>query len=114
VGPGFFGEQEAECFFKQVADSCRGYTKGVGFIAVPDVVRIAAEVMKAIIQMNDLPLIAENIGYEDLLHILCRFLNERPSIHQTIIGKANIQLIGYFDFFWVKEVKSNNRRNIIL
>ncbi len=84
LGPGFW-EQGSGMLFKRVASGLSFYTKGVtGFIAVPDVVRIATELMKSEYSNERFTLIAENIGYEDLLYSIADSLNvKRPSIHAS-------------------------------
>ena len=82
LGPGF-GEQGSGMLFKRVATGLSFYTKGVtGFIAVPDVVRIAAELMKSNYSNERFTLIAENMIYEDLLFSIADSLNvKRPFIY---------------------------------
>jgi nucleoside-diphosphate-sugar epimerase len=84
LGPGFW-EQGSGILFKRVSSGLSFYTKGVtGFIAVPDVVRIAAELMKSNYSNERFTLIAKNIDYEDLLYSIADSLNvKRPSIHAS-------------------------------
>jgi len=84
LGPGFW-EQGSGLLFKRVASGLSFYTKGVtGFIAVPDVVRIAAELMNSNYSNERFTLIAENIDYEDLLYSIADSLSvKRPSIHAS-------------------------------
>lgn len=84
LGPGF-SEQGSGRLFKRVANGLSFYTKGVtGFIAVPDVVRIAAKLMKGNYANERFTLIAANIGYQDLLFSIADSLNvKRPSIHAS-------------------------------
>lgn len=82
LGPGF-SEQGSGMLFKRVATGLSFYSKGVtGFIAVTDVVRIAAALMKSDYSNERFTLIAENIVYEDLLNSIADSLNvKRPNIH---------------------------------
>lgn len=84
LGPGF-SDQGSGQLFKRVAGGLSFYTKGVsGFIAVPDVVRIAVELMKGNYSNERFTLIAENISYKDLLFSIADSLKvKRPSIHAS-------------------------------
>lgn len=84
LGPGF-SEQGIGMLFKRVVSGLSFYTKGVtGFIAVPDVVRIAAELMKSNSSKERFTLIAENISYADLLFSIADSLNvKRPTIYAS-------------------------------
>ena len=84
LGPGFW-EQGSGMLFKRVASGLSFYTKGVtGFIAVSDVVRIAAELMKSKNSNERYTLIAENMAFKDLLYSIADSLNvKRPSIHAS-------------------------------
>jgi dihydroflavonol-4-reductase len=84
LGPGFW-EQGSGTLFKRVANGLSFYTKGVtGFVAVPDVVRIAVEMMKSNNSNERFTLIAENITFKDLLDSIADSLNvKRPSIHAS-------------------------------
>ena len=82
IGPGFL-EQGSGLLFKRVSNGLSFYTKGVtGFIAVPDVVRIAIQLMKNEHSNERFTLIAENIVFQDLLNTIADSLNvKRPYIH---------------------------------
>lgn len=84
LGPGFW-EQGSGLLFKKVANGLSFYTKGVtGFIAVPDVVRIAVKLMKSEHSNERFTLIAENIAFKDLLNYIADSLNvKRPSMHAS-------------------------------
>jgi len=84
LGPGFW-EQGSGILFKRVANGLTFYTKGVtGFVAVPDVVRIAVELMKSENSNERFTLIAENMGFKDLLDSIADSLNvKRPSFHAS-------------------------------
>lgn len=82
ISPGFL-EQGSGMLFKKVANGLSFYTKGVtGFIAVPDVVQIAIQLMKNKHSNERFTLIAENIVFQDLLNSIADSLNvKRPYIH---------------------------------
>lgn len=84
LGPGF-SDQGSGKLFKSLAGGLSFYTEGVnGFIAVPDVVRIAVELMKGNYSNERFTLIAENISYKDLLFSIADSLKvKRPSIHAS-------------------------------
>jgi nucleoside-diphosphate-sugar epimerase len=107
LGPGFW-EQGSGMLFKRVANGLSFYTKGVtGFIAVPDVVRIAIELMKSEHSNERFTLIAENIGYEDLLYSIADSLNvKRPSIH----GSPLLVEIGYRIDWFISTVFGQKRK----
>jgi hypothetical protein len=74
------------------------YTKGVtGFIAVPDVVRIAAELMKSEHSNERFTLVAENMAFKDLLFSIADSLNvKRPSMHASPLLVNIIYRIDWF------------------
>ena len=84
IGPGFL-EQGSGKLFKRVANGLSFYTKGVtGFIAVPDVVRIAIQLMKNEYSNERFTLIAENLIFRDLINYIADSLNvKRPYIHAS-------------------------------
>lgn len=84
IGPGFW-EQGSGLLFKKVANGLSFYTNGItGFIAVPDVVKIAVKLMKNGHLNDRFTLIAENIDFRDLLNSIADSLNaKRPSIHAS-------------------------------
>ena len=84
IGPGFWN-QGSGLLFKKVANGLSFYTKGVtGFIAVPDVVKIAVKLMKNDYSNNRFTLIAENLDFKDLLNSIADSLNvKRPSLHAS-------------------------------
>lgn len=81
IGPRFW-EQGSGVLFKKVANGLSFYTKGVtGFIAAPDVVRIAIKLMENEFSNERYILIAENIVFQDLLNSISEALNvKKPSI----------------------------------
>lgn len=84
LGPGFW-DQGSGKLFKRVANGLSFYTTGVtGFVAVPDVVRIAVELMKSENSNERFTLIAENMAFKDLLDSIADSLNvKRPTIHAS-------------------------------
>jgi nucleoside-diphosphate-sugar epimerase len=97
LGPGFW-EQGSGMLFKRVANGMTFYTKGVtGFIAVPDVVRIAAELMKSEHSNERFTLIAENMAFKDLLFSIADSLNvKRPSMHASPLLVNIVYRIDWF------------------
>jgi nucleoside-diphosphate-sugar epimerase len=97
LGPGFC-EQGSGMLFKRVANGMTFYTKGVtGFIAVPDVVRIAAELMKSEHSNERFTLIAENMAFKDLLFSIADSLNvKRPSMHASPLLVNIVYRIDWF------------------
>lgn len=97
LGPGF-SDQGSGKLFKSVAGGLSFYTKGVtGFIAVPDVVRIATELMKGNYSNERFTLIAENISYKDLIFSIADSLNvKRPSIYA---GPLLLEITHRIDWF---------------
>jgi len=84
LGPGFW-EQGSGMLFKKVASGLSFYTKGVtGYIAVPDVVQIAAKLIKNGHSNERFTLIAENIAFQDLFNSIADALNvKRPSFYAS-------------------------------
>lgn len=84
IGPGFW-KRGSGLLFKKVANGLSFYTNGItGFIAVPDVVKIAVKLMKNGHSNDRFTLIAENIDFRDLLNSIADSLNaKRPSIHAS-------------------------------
>ena len=84
IGPGFW-DQGSGLLFKKVAKGLLFYTKGVtGFIAVPDVVEIAIQLMKNEYSNDRFTLVAENLDFSDLLNSIADSLNvKRPSLHAS-------------------------------
>lgn len=80
LGPGFW-EQGSGLLFKKVASGLSFYTKGLtGVVAVPDVVRIATQLMKSEYSNERFTLIADNVSYEELLYSIADSLDvKRPS-----------------------------------
>lgn len=97
LGPGFW-EQGSGKLFKRVAKGLWFYTKGVtGFIAVPDVVRIAVELMKSEYSNERYTLIAENLDFKDLLDSIADSLNvKRPSMHASPLMVNILYRIDWF------------------
>jgi dihydroflavonol-4-reductase len=97
LGPGFW-EQGSGMLFKRVANGMTFYTKGVtGFIAVPDVVRIAAELMKSEHSNERFTLVAENMAFKDLLFSIADSLNvKRPSMHASPLLVNIVYRIDWF------------------
>jgi nucleoside-diphosphate-sugar epimerase len=97
LGPGF-PDQGSGQLFKRVASGLSFYTEGVtGFIAVPDVVRIAVELMKGNYSNGRFTVIAENIGCKDLLFSIADSLSvKRPSIHA---GSLLVEIAYRIDWF---------------
>jgi dihydroflavonol-4-reductase len=69
--------------YTKVADGLSFYTLGnTGFIAVDDVVRIAAELMKSEIKNQRFTLIADNIVFHDILNTIAEaFKVKKPHLH---------------------------------
>lgn len=84
LGPGFW-EQGSGLLFKKVANGLSFYTKGTtGFVAVTDVVRMTAELMKKGYSNDRFTLVAENITFQDLLNTIADSLQvKRPSRHAS-------------------------------
>ncbi|SHF92846.1 Nucleoside-diphosphate-sugar epimerase [Flavobacterium fluvii] len=84
IGPGFW-EQGSGLLFKKVAKGLPFYTKGItGFIAVPDVVEIAAKLMKNEYSNDRFTLVSENIAFQDLLNTIADSLKtKRPYMHAS-------------------------------
>ncbi|MFV7234080.1 NAD-dependent epimerase/dehydratase family protein [Flavobacterium sp. ZB4R12] len=82
IGPGFW-EQGSGQLFAKVKKGLLFYTLGsTGFVAVPDVVRIAAQLMKSEIHNERFTLIAKNIVFRDILNSIAdSLLAKRPTIH---------------------------------
>ena len=82
IGPGFW-EQGSGKIFTKVKQGLSFYTLGSsGFIAVTDVVRIAAQLMKSDIHNERFTLIATNIVFRDILNSIAdSLLVKRPSFH---------------------------------
>jgi dihydroflavonol-4-reductase len=82
IGPGFW-EQGSGQLFAKVKKGLSYYTLGsTGFVAVPDVVRIAVQLMRSEIHNERFTLIAENIVFRDLLNSIAdSLLVKRPTIH---------------------------------
>lgn len=80
IGPGF-QDQGSGLLFKAVAKGLRYYTLGVtGFVAVSDVVRMTAQLMKSEIRNERFILIAENISFQDIINTIADALKvKRPS-----------------------------------
>ena len=97
IGPGFL-EQGSGKLFKRVANGLSFYTKGVtGFIAVPDVVRIAIQLMKNEYSNERFTLIAENLIFRDLLNAIADSLNvKRPFMHANPLLMNLLYRIDWF------------------
>ena len=97
LGPGFW-DQGSGKLFKRVANGMSFYTKGItGFVAVPDVVRIAVELMKSKNSNERFTLIAENMAFKDLLNSIADSLNvKKPSIH---VSPFLINILYRIDWF---------------
>ncbi|MFE3869786.1 NAD-dependent epimerase/dehydratase family protein [Flavobacterium sp. ZS1P70] len=82
LGPGFW-KQGSGVLFTKVKKGLSYYTLGSsGFIAVTDVVRIAAQLMKSEIHNERFTLIAKNIVFKEVLNSIAdSLLVKRPSIH---------------------------------
>ncbi|TRX09216.1 NAD-dependent epimerase/dehydratase family protein [Flavobacterium gawalongense] len=82
IGPGFW-EQGSGQLFAKVKKGLLFYTLGsTGFVAIPDVVRIAAQLMKSEIHNERFTLIAKNIVFRDILNSIAdSLLAKRPTIH---------------------------------
>ncbi|MFV5686909.1 NAD-dependent epimerase/dehydratase family protein [Flavobacterium sp. GB2R13] len=82
IGPGFW-EQGSGQLFTKVKKGLSFYTLGSsGFVAVPDVVRIATQLMKSEIHNERFTLIAKNIVFRDILNSIAdSLLTKRPTIH---------------------------------
>jgi dihydroflavonol-4-reductase len=82
IGPGFW-EQGSGQLFAKVKNGLLFYTLGsTGFVAVPDVVRIATQLMKSEIHNERFTLIAKNIIFQDILNSIAdALLVKRPAIH---------------------------------
>jgi dihydroflavonol-4-reductase len=82
IGPGFW-EQGSGQLFTKVKKGLSFYTLGsTGFVAVPDVVRIATQLMKSEIHNERFTLIAKNIVFQDILNTIAdSLLTKRPTIH---------------------------------
>jgi nucleoside-diphosphate-sugar epimerase len=84
IGPGF-REQGSGKLFEKVANGLSFYTKGItGFIAVPDVVRMAVKLMKNGHSNERFTLVAENIAFQDLLNSIADSLKvKRPFLYAS-------------------------------
>lgn len=84
IGPGF-PEQGSGQLFNKVKNGLSFYTLGVtGFVAVPDVIRIAVELTNSEICNQRYTLIAQNIVFRDLLNTMADALKvKKPTIHIT-------------------------------
>nr|WP_314896210.1 NAD-dependent epimerase/dehydratase family protein [uncultured Flavobacterium sp.] len=82
IGPGFW-EQGSGQLFAKVKKGLSFYTLGsTGFVAVPDVVRIATQLMKSEIHNERFTLVAKNIIFRDILNSIADSLNSRrPTIY---------------------------------
>ncbi|MFV8465508.1 NAD-dependent epimerase/dehydratase family protein [Flavobacterium sp. LB1P62] len=82
IGPGFW-EQGSGQLFAKVKKGLSFYTLGsTGFVAVPDVVRIATQLMESEIYNERFTLIAKNIVFRDILNSIAdSLLTKRPTIH---------------------------------
>jgi dihydroflavonol-4-reductase len=82
IGPGFW-EQGSGQLFTKVKKGLSFYTLGSsGFVAVTDVVRIAAQLMKSEIHNERFTLIAKNIVFREVLNSIAdSLLVKRPNIH---------------------------------
>ncbi|KIA87202.1 NAD-dependent epimerase/dehydratase family protein [Flavobacterium sp. AED] len=82
IGPGFW-EQGSGQLFTKVKKGLSFYTLGSnGFVAVPDVVRIATQLMKSEIHNERFTLIAQNMVFRDVLNTIAdSLLTKRPTIH---------------------------------
>ena len=84
IGPGFFDQGSGE-LFRKVKNGLQFYTLGTtGFIAVSDVVILMEKLMKSDIINQRFILIAQNIVYRDVLHMIADALKvKRPKYHAT-------------------------------
>lgn len=82
LGPGF-EDQGSGLLFQKVAQGMSFYTTGItAFIAVPDVVKIATELMNSTIINQRYALVAQNSSYKEVLNSMSDALGvKRPSIH---------------------------------
>lgn len=82
IGPGFWEQGSGQLFMK-VKKGLSFYTLGSsGFVAVTDVVRIAAQLMKSEIHNERFTLLAKNVVFRDILDSIADSLfAERPTIH---------------------------------
>ncbi len=81
IGPGF-NEQGSGQLFSKVANGLSFYTSGItGFIAIPDVVRLMVELMNSKIKNERFTLIAQNIGFRDIINTMADALKiKRPRL----------------------------------
>jgi dihydroflavonol-4-reductase len=84
IGPGF-QEQGSGAIFKKVINGLPYYTLGImGFIAVRDVVRIMADLMKSEVSNERFTLVAENLIFQEVLNTIAdAYQVKRPQIHAT-------------------------------
>ncbi|WP_264618919.1 NAD-dependent epimerase/dehydratase family protein [Flavobacterium sp. 7A] len=82
LGPGF-NDQGSGLLYQRVAHGMHFYTTGItGFIAVPDVVKIAIQLMKSPIINQRYTLVSQNSSYQEVLNSMSDALGvKRPSIH---------------------------------
>ena len=89
-------EQGSSELYQRVADGLSFYTMGnTGFIAIPDVVKIAHNLMRSEIKNERFTLIAENITFKDILNTIADALGvKRPKIHAKPL---------FMNFLWIAD-----------
>lgn len=97
IGPGFW-EQGSGLLFKKIKNGFSFYTKGTtGIIAVPDVVRIARDLMNGNFSNEKFILISENIVLQDLFNTIADALKvKRPAIHASPLAVTISYKIDWF------------------
>lgn len=89
-------EQGSAELYTRVRNGLSFYTLGsTGFITIPDVVRIAFELMKSDIKNERFTLIADNVVFIDILNTIAEALKvKKPSIHAKPI---------FMNFLWIAD-----------